>query len=468
MKHYTHGWLAMMAMKRIEFAKVPESKKDDAKALITWFKNYRDLVLQGAWYPDTVFKDMSGSHIAKYYPVAAFKSSQNGGGIDSELVDEVGDIDSEESNPKIKIWEEFKKMPKTLLMYKERKKSDKLGQPYIQFKRHNLCDRCESFTESLIDSFKILTSENVGSPVVPNNNHIAMRFFILSHYIADGHMPLHCDARPLKDVHTFIEQQWEDQIENSYEIDGDNDRFFYEADGYPRLSQLPTPLVQYVEEELRKRQFVWGWGDDNNNTWDYMSGITQYSYLMAYRLVPDDHDPKDITSAMYQESEVFKEHFEEYSRIILGDAVESIAKIWLHAWCRYREWFRGQELAFLNAEKEAAKKEYDNAYQRFKRAEDKKNKQEKKVKEAETDHETKQNAYNEALAGGRKTDAKLKAFETAKENLAKEKETLKEVEMDYKNALKERDDYKALADAAAIAAKRKDDEIKKYGNSTTI
>ena len=60
MKQFTHAWLAMMAMKRLEFCEtIPANKKDDAKALITWFKNYRDFVLQGAWYPDIVFKDMS-------------------------------------------------------------------------------------------------------------------------------------------------------------------------------------------------------------------------------------------------------------------------------------------------------------------------------------------------------------------------------------------------------------------------
>ena len=49
MKHYTHAWLAMMAMKRIEYAQIPVKQQDDAKALISWFKNYRDLVLQGSW-----------------------------------------------------------------------------------------------------------------------------------------------------------------------------------------------------------------------------------------------------------------------------------------------------------------------------------------------------------------------------------------------------------------------------------
>ena len=46
MKQYTHAWLAMMAMKRIEYAQIPVKQQDDAKALISWFKNYQGHVQQ--------------------------------------------------------------------------------------------------------------------------------------------------------------------------------------------------------------------------------------------------------------------------------------------------------------------------------------------------------------------------------------------------------------------------------------
>ena len=75
MKKFTHAWLAMMAMKRLDQAAIPEvegtgsSTKEVAKyarTLVRWFKNYRDFVVQGAWYPDEVFCDQGVSHGLKY------------------------------------------------------------------------------------------------------------------------------------------------------------------------------------------------------------------------------------------------------------------------------------------------------------------------------------------------------------------------------------------------------------------
>ena len=78
MKKYSHAWIAFMAIKRLEVIAttdnetvikgVSEDIRKEAKALVRWFKNYRDFVIQGAWYPDEVFKDMSTSHIVKYQP----------------------------------------------------------------------------------------------------------------------------------------------------------------------------------------------------------------------------------------------------------------------------------------------------------------------------------------------------------------------------------------------------------------
>ena len=471
MKHYTHAWLAMMAMKRIEFAQIPVKQQDDAKALITWFKNYRDLVLQGSWYPDAVFKDMSSSHIAKCYPLADYEAGK-GAGIDSELAKDAGK-NATKKNPKIRIETDFRRMPASLQMYGFAKKSKLYGKPYILFKRHNLCDRCESFTESLIDSFKVLTMENRGAPVVPTNNHIAMRFFILSHYIADGHMPLHCDARSFhanNEVHAFIEEEWDNQVQAAYKIDYENDRFFYDKDGYPLFNEdsEPSPLIQYVEKELRDREFTWPWGTDNNNTWDYMSGITQYSYLMAYDLVPADREPKKISKRSYMATEAYREHFEEYSKIILGDAVESIAKIWLHAWCRYRSWFRDHELACSNEKLKAAEADYTGSakiretYPALIEA------KKAAVAEAEKTLQDRQTELNEALAKNRSAKKKTEDRDKASEKLKKLQRELEDLENALNKAVSYYDIYQAVYIAAQLEVASKEAEIEKYGKTTSV
>ena len=471
MKHYTHAWLAMMAMKRIEYAQIPVKQQDDAKALISWFKNYRDLVLQGAWYPDAVFKDMSSSHIAKCYPLADYEKNK-GAGIDSELAKDAGK-NAQKKNPKIRIESDFRRMPASLKMYDWGKKSKMYGQPYILFKRHNLCDRCESFTESLIDSFKVLTMENRGAPVVPTNNHIAMRFFILSHYIADGHMPLHCDARSFhanNEVHAFIEEEWDTQVQAAYKIDYENDRFFYDKDGYPLFKEdaEPSPLIQYVEKELRDREFTWAWGADNNNTWDYMSGITQYSFLMAYDLVPADREPKKISKRSYIATDAYREHFEEYSKIILSDAVESIAKIWLHAWCRYRSWFRDHELACSNEKLKAAEADYVGSAKIRETYPDLIVAKKAAVAKAEETLQTKQAELDDAIAKKRSAKSKTEARDKASEKVKKLQRELEDLENALDKAVSYYDIYQAVYIAAKLEVASKEAEIEKYGKTTSV
>ena len=402
MKKYTHAWLAMMAMKRIEKARIPLKQRDDAKELITWFKNYRDFVISGSWYPDAVFKDMATSHIVKYTP----------------------DTNSTDKS--------FRIMPRTLQMYQLGLMSDMFEIPFTVNKKNNLCDRCEAFTQSLVDSFKILTMEMDGSPIVPSCNHIAMRFFILSHYIADCHMPLHCDARSFaddNDVHAFIEEQWDAQVKSSYRVDEDNNRFYYDPDGYPLKQGEMSELTKYVEKELEEREFIWDWGAGCGNTWDYMSGISQYSYLMAYRLIPADIAPSMITRQVYRNSEAFKEHFDEYSKIIMGDAVESIAKVWLHAWVRYRSWYRGTVLANLKERQKAAKKNLDAAKKCIDTYEEKKAALTAKVEAAEAAMDAKQQALDTLTETGKNTEKALTALEKARQkfNIAQENLLLLEV-----------------------------------------
>lgn len=312
MKKYTHAWLAFMAIKRLEFAEIPAANKDDAKTLVKWFRNYRDFVIEGSWYPDEVFKDMATSHVIKYKP-------------------------NTEAGKRT-----FKKLPTTMELYKLGKKSPLYGKEF-EILSGNLADRCEALSHSIVDCFKMLHSEEKGCPISPSNNHIAMRFFIMSHYIADCHMPLHCDSRSFSsgdDLHAYLESQWETQIKKSYKVDTDNERFFYDPDGYPLPDNI-KPLMQAVEEDLKNRKFQYGWGTGNNNAWDYMSAISEYSYLMSYRMIPQGYDDTNLTKELYKSMPEW-EHFEEYSRYIFSDAIDSIARAWLHVWARYRSWLKGK------------------------------------------------------------------------------------------------------------------------------
>ncbi|HID20415.1 MAG TPA: hypothetical protein EYP28_05720, partial [Methanophagales archaeon] len=194
-----------MAIKRLEETKLSDTDRRYANNLIRWFKNHKDGVTQGAWYPDSVIKDMANSHVLKLTP-------------------------SDEAENK------FKRLPSTYLNYHYGKSSPLWKKSFTIEKDDNLPDRCEAIAHSVIDHLKMQESEDKGSPVSPTDNQIALLLFMLSHYVADAHMPFHCDSRRFsegKNLHGYIEGKWDDMIRRYYRIDEDNERFFYDPDGYP-------------------------------------------------------------------------------------------------------------------------------------------------------------------------------------------------------------------------------------------
>lgn len=319
MKQYTHAWLAFMAIKRLETANILYKEKADKKknadiqaaaaSLVKWFKDYRDFVIKGAWYPDEVFKDMATSHVIKYQPL-----------------------------PEEAMTKKRPKLYDTSEMPRWATKSEVYNMGF-DILSGNCADRCEALSHGIVDSLKMQFLEAKGNPISPTNNHLAIRFFILSHYIADCHMPLHCDNRSFSkgsDLHGKIEKNWEDQIIASFKLDKDNLRFFYDPEGYPLKTDKVSPLVKRLEEDLTNRTFLYEWPTNINNCWDYMSAVSLYSYYMSYCIFPYDYDMTTKTAA-FKESDIYK-NLDEYSFAILSDAIDSIARIWLHAWHRFLDW----------------------------------------------------------------------------------------------------------------------------------
>ena len=317
MKQYTHAWLAMMAIKRLAQGPIPETEGRGknpqqvakfARTLVRWFMNYRDFVVQGAWYPDQVLCDQGSSHGKKYA---------------------VGD-------PLLPV-QLMSSLPETMEVYQLMKKESRLLDEPYEYKKGNVSERCDAMAHTMVDNFKIQYMEEKGNPISPSSTHMAMRFFIMSHYIADAHMPMHCDARSLGTIHTAIEEQWENAVKNSYCIDEDNLRFFYDPNGFPLAKVKVTSYLKAVEEKILTRPFVYKWatGQKVENTRVYIDAVTQYSYLLAHEMVPDELG--NCTWTKYMKQDVSK-RFNEYSAMLLADAVDSIARAWLHVWARYRDW----------------------------------------------------------------------------------------------------------------------------------
>lgn len=339
MKQLTHAWLAFMAIKRLEDAALspelsprlcPELTPDDrgyADSLIKWFKNNRDGVIRGAWYPDSLIKDMATSHILKFEPL-------DGG------------------------TEKIKQLPEGYVSYKHGKESPVRNRNFsLVDKTNNLPDRCESLAHSVVDHLKVRESEKKGSAVSPTNNQVALWLFMLSHYVADAHVPLHCDNRKFSegvDIHGEMEGAWDKEIREYYQIDksdkGDK-RFLYNPDGYPLTNprkdqEYKSSYLKKVADELSRRRFGESkdlkelFGNGNRNVWDFTKAICQHSYLLSYCFLPEQCKPENVTSQDWKSLGDLS--FDELSVAVLADSADSIARIWFRVWRRYAKWEKGQ------------------------------------------------------------------------------------------------------------------------------
>lgn len=311
MKQYSHAWLAFKAIERLKKADIPNYRQD-ADELIRWLRNHRDGLIKGAWYPDMVFKDMANSHVLKFTPDAKGKS-------------------------------EFRRLPPHSLFYKAGRESPLYGKPYSVDPHDNLPVRCEAWAHSIVDNLKIQETEEKGSPIVPSDNQIASSLFILSHYVADAHMPLHCDSRSFssgKDLHAKLESVWEHEIEDHFELDKQNERFLYDPEGYPlrRASDYSQSFLKQVDEGLSSRPFSTEYGDGNRSVEEYMWAVCQYSYLLAYRFIPQQYDAKDVDMKHWQSLPGSSIPLDKLSTIVFSEAIDAIARVWLRVWRRYNKW----------------------------------------------------------------------------------------------------------------------------------
>jgi hypothetical protein len=314
MKQYTHAWLAFMAIKRLEETELSKANRKYADSLIKWFKDNRDGVIQGAWYPDMIIKDMASSHVLKFTPTEEGEKGR------------------------------FRKLPTTHLVYQQCKNSALKQKAYDIDRDTNLPDRCESIAHSVVDNLKMQESEEKGSPIVPSDNHVATVFFMLSHYVADAHVPFHCDSRRFSEgenIHGKLEKVWDDEIRKYYLLDKANDRFFYDPAGYPLFNKEKKQLykesfLKKIEDNLRTRKFSVSFGPKNGNVWDFMNAICENSYLLSYLFIPEGYDQTNVTSHNWKK--LGSIDFEDVSVAVLSDAIDSIASVYFRIWRRYMKW----------------------------------------------------------------------------------------------------------------------------------
>ncbi|OGN95407.1 MAG: hypothetical protein A2Y89_04475 [Chloroflexi bacterium RBG_13_51_18] len=329
MKKWSHAWLAFMAVKRLEDKKQDLNETDlkHVESLISWFMSHKDGVAQGAWFPDELIKDMADKHVLKFAP--ADKAPAGTVSIPPE---------------------KLRALPSEYLIFRYGKDSPVRHQAFnVVDKNDNLPDRCESLAEAVVDQLKVQEYEDKGSPVSPTDNQVALWLFMLSHYIADAHVPVHCDGRQFskgKNIHGMLEKAWDDEIKKYYRLNKQKTRFLYNIEGYPAPARDFTSDKAYqqsflkaVADELDKRKFDSSFGKDNKNVWDFMNAVCHNSYLISYRFFPPGYGPDNVTSKNWKDLAP-PPGFTLYqlSTAVLADAIDSISRVWFRVWRRYETW----------------------------------------------------------------------------------------------------------------------------------
>jgi len=329
MKKFTHALIACKAVERLQKVELSDQNKPFADFLLEWFAGHKDGVIRGAWYPDSLIGDKSTSHVLKHQPAAV-------GAID----------DNVRATGRSPL--PAPTLPSTSLQYAIGRASPLFNQPYVVSKGNNLPERCEALSHAVIDNLRIRESEPKGSPLTPTDNHVALLLFMLSHYVADAHMPMHCDARddefPGFNLHSAAEERWEREVVRFYKIDRPNQRFIYNESGFPLLVEddaYADSMLKAVEEELERRPFRIGYGDENDNVREYMLAVCLYSWLTCCAWLPYEAEIESIDRTLLQTPAGLP--FREVSVAALADAIDAVARVWLHDLRRFCWWKEEQE-----------------------------------------------------------------------------------------------------------------------------
>lgn len=339
MKQRAHAWVALRALKLLD-------DSGETPKLVELLSYYLSDVWEGAWLPDTLIVDMKYGH--------TFKMDSDPGILGFDVTKEDG-LTTSYNQLKSKL-----KGERFCLEYI--KNEPELTKPYKTHpeKGGHLPNRVIALSQTIGDMLKmsdyplafyakkkkssayknVLTEQTVKDLSLSPNfsaRQIALTFFILSHYICDAHMPLHCDMRDYgeeKDktrrlpssLHSSIEKEWE--------------RHFPEKEILSLHEQTKQSVNQVIksfpESSIVKIDSSKEYSLESKisliaqDEWQEMVYIARVSYALSRHWIRKPY--KDV-SAMIED--IGEDEFEKVTNYIFHDAVQSIATIWCKAWQRY-------------------------------------------------------------------------------------------------------------------------------------
>lgn len=340
MKQRAHAWVALRVLKLVD-----DSKR--APNLVELLSYYVADAWDGAWLPDTLIVDMRYGHIFK---------------MDSDPQRLGSDI-SQETWMKVPYRQLKRKLRGRRLCLEYAKDSPVLREPYKSHPTEggHLPNRVIAISHTIGDMLKMgdyplifyarkkkhkaferdLIQQKVKdlslSPIF-SARQIALMFFILSHYITDAHMPLHCDLRDFgsdrstmgrlpSELHPSIEKLWESYFPPKETLVL-HEHLRLSIDEV--VSSLPEDSLIAIDRDDRYKltpRISRTVGDE----WQEMVHIARTSYALSRKWIDAPYEHVNDLIA----SPAKREEFKDVTNRIFHDAVESVARLWLKAWQRF-------------------------------------------------------------------------------------------------------------------------------------
>lgn len=339
MKQQAHAWTALRALKLLN-----DSKK--APKLVELLSYYVSDAWEGAWLPDTLIVDMSYGHIYKMDSSANILGTNIGG--NKRYITTHKQLD--------------KALKGKRLMLNYVKGEAVLDKAYMAHlkKGGHLPERVIALSHSVGDMLKMsnypmafyakkkrsssylkeLSKQSVKDLSLSPNfsaRQIALTFFLLSHYVCDAHMPLHCDLRdrvvsktikrrmPPK-LHPGIEEIWDSHLpaKEVLALHSNTKKSISSV-----VKALPKGSIIKIDSE-KKYSLGTTIPTITQNEWTEMVQICRTSYAVSRKWIT-----KPYKSAAEFKKDIGDAEFEDVTNRIFHDAVQSIAAMWLKAWKRF-------------------------------------------------------------------------------------------------------------------------------------
>jgi hypothetical protein len=334
MNQPTHAYLAVEAFRTIQKCSTTDAgKRQKLDKLALLLGQHLDDVVVAAWLPDSLIKDMTYGHV--------FKTSKFQGADGARFIVSRADLKKRLAPAAFSRERFLDRLPDAWWAAAYRVK-DNGG--HLPTRVSSLCQNARDMLK--MGDKEVYQTSGVKAPagnaiiaedLLYSTRDVAVMMWMTSHYIADAHMPFHCDNRKLastssaKNAHSKIEELWGVQV--------------------PPIFQAKTILAATADQILAaplpdKSKFAGFVTADaipplksGGDPWLEAVNICRASFALSFNLVTPDVAPVDDQAKPVSLDDILKsggfcgeERFWDISRAIMHDAALAIAMFWQDVW----------------------------------------------------------------------------------------------------------------------------------------